>query len=236
VEHWIQQALSAGGTGPAVFPAAFMLGILGALGSCCTLPVIGAVAGYAGCAQSLVERTSRRELLLVGLFFMIGTVLSLAALGAVSGFVGGLAGASLARYWRAAGGILLVLFGLAGLRLIPFEIPKVNLADRVLGRGVAGAMVYGLAVGGGTTTCSIGCNPLLLMAVGGAAAGGEPLMGAALLSLFALGYSLPLAAGLIGIGFGLGRLGSAARRVMPAVRTGFGVVLIAVGFYLLATA
>jgi len=48
VEHWIREALAAGALSPAILPAAFMLGILGAFSSCCTLPALGAVVGYAG--------------------------------------------------------------------------------------------------------------------------------------------------------------------------------------------
>jgi len=79
-------------SGLAILPAAFLFGALAAVSSCCTLPVLGAVAGY---ASSLDARSARRERLYVALAFMVGTILSLAALGAVTGFVGDLAGASL---------------------------------------------------------------------------------------------------------------------------------------------
>ncbi len=109
-------------------------------------------------------------------------------------------------------------------------------ASAYLGGGAAGAVVYGLAVGGATTACSVCCNPLLPAAVGAAALKGAPVLGAAMLGVFALGYSLPLAAGMVGIGFGLGRLGVVAQRIMPVVHVGFGLLLIGVGFYLLAKA
>lgn len=57
-----------------------------------------------------------------------------------------------------------------------------------------------------------------------------------MLAVFAVGYRLPLAAGLLGIGFGIGRLSRLAARVMPAARMGGGVVLNGVGLYLLAGA
>jgi hypothetical protein len=41
---------------------------------------------------------------------------------------------------------------------------------------------------------------------------------------------------MVGLGFGLDRLGAGARRIMPAVQVGFGVLLIGVGFCLLAKA
>jgi len=233
MEEWIRQALSADRLGIISLPAAFLFGILGAVSSCCTLPVIGAVAGYAG---TLGERLSRRRLMLVGLFFTIGTMVSLAGLGLVTGLLGQAAGASAGAYWRFAAGLVLVVFGLINVRLLRFNAPKSDPGRRALEGSAGGAMVYGLVVGGATAACAVCCNPLLPMAVGAAVLKGAPVMGAALLAGFGLGYSLPLAAGLVGIGFGLSRLGNAAQRVMPAMRVGVGVLLLAVGFYLLATA
>jgi cytochrome c biogenesis protein CcdA len=131
---------------------------------------------------------------------------------------------------------MLVVFGLANLRLLRFKAPGGNPDRQALRNSAGGAMVYGLAVGGATAACSVCCNPLLPMAVGAAVLKGAPVMGAALLAVFGLGFSLPLVAGLIGVGFGLTRLGNVAQRVMPAVRVVVGVLLIVVGFYLLATA
>ena len=257
----MQHSLSADLHGFAVLPAAFLLGILGAVSSCCTLPVVGAVAGYAG---TIGGPPDRRRLLLIGASLMVGTALSLAVVGAVTGFVGQVAGATLGRYWRFVGGLVMVLFGLSTLRLLNVRVPKIGIVKRVLGGGIppaggtfpdggpphyagtaptggaspsggaAGAVVYGLAVGGATTACSVCCNPVLPVAMSAVALKGAPVLGAAMLAVFALGYSLPLAAGVVGLGFGLGRLGAVARRIMPAVRMGFGVLLIGVGFYLLA--
>jgi len=166
---------------------------------------------------------------------MIGTVISLAALGAVTSFIGHLAGAALGRYWRFAAGLLVVLFGLASLDFLPLRVPKFDLGGRVFGRGVTGAVLCGLAVGGAASACTVGCNPLLSLAIGAAVLKGTVVLGAAMLAVFALGFSLPLAAGLIGIGLGLGRFGDAAQRVMPLVRASASAVLVGVGFYLLAT-
>lgn len=258
MQQWIQHSLSADLHGFAVLPAAFLLGLLGAVSSCCTLPVLGAVAGYAG---TIGGRPGRRRLILIGVSLMIGTALSLAVVGAVTGFVGQLAGATLGRYWRFVGGLVMVLFGLSTLRLLNVRVPKIEIGKRVSGGGVtpagegtdsagrtashggmaltggaASAVVYGLAVGGATTACSVCCSPVLPVAMGAVALKGAPILGAAMLAVFALGFSLPLAAGMVGLGFGLDRLGAAARRIMPVVQVGFGLMLIGVGFYLLAKA
>ncbi len=232
MDEWIRQALSSSRLGIVSVPAAFALGVLGAVSSCCSLPVIGAVGGYAG---TLTERIGRRRLLLVGAAFGVGTILSLAALGLIVGLLGQAAGVSTGRYWRVAAGIVLVVFGLANLGLLRFRVPEGRIGLRTLGGSAPGAMVYGLAVGGATAACSVACNPLLPMAVGATVLKGAPVMGAALLAAFGLGYSLPLTAGLVGVGFGLSRLGDVTRRVMPAIRIGVGVLLVAMGFYMLAT-
>jgi cytochrome c biogenesis protein CcdA len=233
VEEWIRHALFAESAGLGVLPAAFLFGVLGSVSSCCTLPVIGAVAGY---ASGLGERQSRRELLLIAAFFSLGTILSLAVLGAVAGFVGHVAGAALGKYWRFASGLMMVLFGLIAVGLLQLRLPTPTRLGRAPRRGVTGALAYGLALGGATTACSFGCNPLLPMAMGAAVLKGATVLGAAMLAVFAVGYSLPLAAGLVGIGLGVGRLGRITERVMPVARIGGGALMILVGFYLLGGA
>jgi len=233
MEQWIQHTLRADHFSLAVLPAAFLFGVLGSVTSCCTLPVIGAVAGYAG---SLGEKRSHRELLLVGALFLLGTILSLATLGAAAGFVGRVAGASLGKYWRFAAGLMMVAFGLVSVGLLPVNVRRPSLERQARRRGVAGALLYGLALGGATTACSFGCNPLLPMAMGAAVLKGATILGAAILAAFAVGYGLPLAAGLVGIGFGVGQLGRVARLVIPAARVGGGAILLVVGFYLLGNA
>lgn len=231
MESWIQQVLTPGNSGLAVLPAAFLLGVLGAVSSCCTAPMVAAVAGYGG---SIAERPTRKEILFLSLFFMVGTIFSLAALGAAASFAGHTISAALGRYWHFAGGLVIVLFGLLTMGIVPFRMGAPRFAAPTVKRGMTGAMVYGLAVGGATSACAVGCNPLLPVAVGAAILKGASLLGAAMLALFALGYSLPLTAALIGVGFGAEKLAKPAQRFMPAVRGFFGLVLIAAGFYLLA--
>src|SRR5271157_4270516 len=81
----------------AVFPAAFLLGLMGSVTSCCSLPVLGAIAAYSG---TIGHSGDRRALPVAALFFMLGTVAAFAALGAVSGFVGQMAATSLGFYWK----------------------------------------------------------------------------------------------------------------------------------------
>jgi cytochrome c biogenesis protein CcdA len=232
MEQWVQHILSGDQAGLAFYPALFMLGMLGAVTSCCTLPVIGAVVGYAGTRNS---QSGRRELLMAGLFFMIGTTLSLAVIGALTGLIGHLGSSSLGRYWQFAAGVIIVLFGMISLDLVKIRIPKLDISRKAQGQGIVGAMIYGLVLGGATTACSVGCNPLLPLAIAAVVVKSTMFMGAVALTVFALGYSLPLAAGLVGISLGFERLGSVMQRMMPMIRIGSGLLLIGVGFYLLAT-
>lgn len=232
MQAWIQETLSTDQFGLAALPAVFLLGLLGAVTSCCALPMFGAVAGYAG---TLSGRPERRDLIVVGLAFMLGAVASLMALGALFGFVGHLAGVSLGRYWQFGAGLLMVVFGLTAAGLLPFKLPPVRLGEHARQRGVAGALLYGLTVGGASSACSACCNPLLAVIAGATMLKGATLLGALVFGVFALGQSLPLAAGLVGVGFGLSRLGTIGLRGARLIRVGAGALLVGVGFYLLAT-
>lgn len=231
MQDWIQHILSSEQAGFAFYPALFLLGLLGSVSSCCTLPVVGAVLGYAGTRDT---QNGSRDLWFTGLFFLLGTTLSLAVIGALTGLVGQMASTSLGRTWQFMAGLLIVMFGLVSLKLVPVRLPKFNFAARAQGKGLAGAMVYGLVLGGSTTACSVGCNPLLPMAIGAVVLQSTVLMGAVALGIFALGYSLPLAAGLVGISFGISRLGH-TERLVKVIQVAGGVLLLGVGFYLLAT-
>ena len=127
--EWSAAILKSSTLSVAVFPAAFMLGIVGSVTSCCNLPVLGAIAGYSG---TVGHDTDRRSLLVAALFFMLGTVGAFAALGAVSGFVGQVAGASLGLYWKLFAGFISVLFGLATLGLLPFDLTRLGFTGKCL--------------------------------------------------------------------------------------------------------
>lgn len=232
MNEWISEALDSAHPGAAVIPAAFLLGAIASVTSCCNLPIIGAIAGYSG---SLGQARKRRDLLLGGMFFMIGTILALAALGAVSGFIGRSAGSTLGIWWQLIAGLILVFFGLTSLDLLPFKLPVPRLVGRTADRGRLAAMVYGLALGGGATACTVSCSPVLPVVLAYSALQGGTVWGAVVLAVFAVGYSVPLAVGMIGLGLGVSRLQTAAQRLGPAIRLVTGALLTIVGFYLLAT-
>ncbi len=231
MQEWINQILGSASFGFSVLPAAFFFGILSAVSSCCNLAIVPAIAAYSGVQAG----RSRRDVLLAGAFFMLGTIIALAFLGAMTGLISQVIASSMGRYWQIFAGGLCVIFGLVVLDLLPIRIPKINATASSVLSGPWGAMVFGLALGGATTSCSVGCNPVLLVALGAAALKGQTLWGAAILAMFALGHSLPLAGAIVGLGLGVGKLEAVAAKVMPLVKWVSGILLIAAGFYLLAT-
>ena len=164
---------------------------------------------------------------------MIGTIVALAGLGAITGFVSQTIGSAMGVYWKIFAGLVMVLFGLVSLDLLPFALPTFGSGVALYSAGPTKAIVYGLALGGGTTACSVGCNPVLPVVLGVVTLQGQTWWGGLILGAFAIGYSLPLAAGLVGLGYGFSKLTSVLQRFAPAIKYGGGVVLIGVGFYLL---
>lgn len=228
---WIKQVFESSEFGMAILPASMLLGLLTAFSSCCNLGIIAAIAGYAG---SRDDSFRRRDAIFTSVSFLLGTVISLAVLGMIVGYFGELANAGIGRYGMMATGFAAILFGLATLNLLPIRLPSINLAEKYSASGPVGATLFGFAVGGASITCTLGCcGPLLPVVLGMAAVRGESLWGAAILTSFAIGYSLPLA--LLMLGVGMGRVTALVQKAIKPIRIVAGVVLIAVGFWLLAT-
>ena len=230
MQEWIEATLDAPEFSLAILPALFLLGLLVAVSNCCTPAVVGLIAGYSGTGEC-----GGRRAILVGVFFLVGTMAALAVLGAVAGFVSQIAGSKLGSYWKIFGGLVAVLFGLATLGQLPFRLPRLGLTKRSAPNGPLGASIFGFAVGGTSITCMLCCNPLLGVPLGVAALQGKTLWGAGMLTAFGVGYSLPFAAVLVGLQVGFGKLKGVSQRAASVIKTIAGIVLIAAGFYLLAT-
>ncbi|UCH77671.1 MAG: sulfite exporter TauE/SafE family protein [Candidatus Coatesbacteria bacterium] len=230
---WVLQILESPALGPATLAAVLVVGVVGSLSTPCNLAFVAAIVAYAG---SLSETRGRRGIVLAGVSFIVGTVLVVAALGVVIGLIGNVVSAYVGPYWRLIAGLLMVFIGLVCLGLAPFRLPSFSLREAPRRGGLLEPMLYGLAVGGAAVVCAVCCNPLLLVVMGYATLHGSVAWSATVLAVFALGYSLPLAAVLVGLALGLGKLREAAQKIGPVVRVVAGVLLIGVGFYMLATA
>jgi len=196
----------------------------------CSLPMFGAVIGYSASR----EESDRRATLLSALFFIIGSIAALVVLGGIASLIGEVAQTSLGRYGRLFAGMVVIFFGLASLKLLPFKLPaKKAVAGNTEPKGLIGAAVFGLALGGGVSVCSMCCNPGIFLVLGVVAANGFSLWSIIMLIAYAIGFSLPLAAIIFGVS--LGKMAIRAKKAESVVRTIAGVLLVAVGFYFLAT-
>ncbi len=228
MQEWINQAFESGAFSLAVPAAAFLLGLVSSIAcACCTLPVLGAIVGYSG----VRKENSRRATLLAALFFMLGTTIATVILGAVAGFIGQVAQSTLGKYWKLFAGLIAIFFGLAALKLLPFKLPQKISKSEAQPKGLFGAAVFGLVVGGGVGVCSLPCNPGIFIVLGVVILQGYSLWAVAMLVAYAIGFSLPLAAIMLGVSFG--KMAVKAKRADTVIRIVAGVLLIAAGFYFL---
>ena len=227
--EWISQALQSPHFSVAALGAAALVGVVMAVGSCCNLPVLAAVAGYAGSRDS----GNRGGLRSAGFGFFLGIVAAMTGLGLAVGSAGRFLGSIQGDGGRIAAGFIFLLFGLWALDWVPFRLPKITLGERVRAGGMTSAALFGFAAGGATVLCSLSCSaPLIPVLAGLAAAKGSILWGGAVLLTVSLGYGLALTALLLGIS--LGRAAAFMKRIEKGVRLVSGFALLAAGFWLLA--
>jgi cytochrome c biogenesis protein CcdA len=229
---WATDALQAASMGPMALPLAFLLGLVSAVASaCCTLPAMGMLVAYSGTRQD----DNRHAAFASAVWFLIGTTLALVILGLVAGLVGQTAQAFLGRYWKLFAGVVAVLFGLATLNLLPFRLPSHAPKDGATSAsgGRMGAALGGLFLGGGVAACSLPCNPGIFIVIGASILMGQMLWGMVLMTAFAIGFSLPLAAILFGVSFG--KVSLKAQKADAAIRVVAGALLVGAGLYLLFT-
>ena len=231
LSEWARTTLGQVGSSPVTLPFAFLLGLASAVASsCCALPVLGAVIGYAGMQENIDKRSN----LLAAFFFMIGTIISLLILGSVAGLIGQVAQSVLGGYWKIFAGIVAIFVGLGAMNLLPFKIPgREGRLLQTRKRGLLEAAIVGFVMGGAISVCSLGCNPGILIIMGVAVLQGYTLWMYSILSAYAIGFSLPLAALMLGVS--LSRSAVRFKEADRVIRFVAGAVFIVVGFYFLST-
>ena len=228
--QWAKTVLEQVGFRPVALPLAFLLGLASAVASaCCTLPLLGAIVGYSGTRQD----ADRRAKFLDALFFMLGTIIALIILGTVAGFMGQVAQDVMGKYWKVFAGLTAVFVGLGALKLLPFKLPTASAGAGSRRKGLLGAAAFGLVMGGGVCVASLACNPGIFIVLGVAVLQGYTLWGMCIMAAYAVGFSLPLAAIMLGVSFG--KMALRARKVEEAIRIVAGLLLVSAGFYFLAT-
>ena len=209
---------------------ALILGVVSAATSaCCTLPALGILVGYSG---TRVE-VSRKDVFRSAAFFTLGTVVSLMIIGGIAGFVGQVAQNVLGRYWKIFAGIVAVFFGLAALKLLPFNLSLGNYGKAIQSCGKIETVLAGLILGGIVAVSSLPCNPGIFIVLGAAVLQGLVFWAILMLAMFAIGFSLPLGAVLLGVS--LGKMTLFARNADVAIRWFSGLILLVAGFYFLLT-
>ena len=228
--QWAKTVLEQVGFRPVALPLAFLLGLASAVASaCCTLPLLGAIVGYSGTR----EDHDRRVKFLAALFFMLGTTIALVILGTVAGFMGQVAQDMMGKYWKVFAGLIAILVGLAALKLLPFKLPTRTAGTGSRPKGLLGAAAFGLVMGGGVSVASLACNPGIFIVLGVAVLQGYTLWGMCIMAAYAVGFSLPLAAIMLGVSFG--KMALKAKKVEGAIRIAAGLLLVSAGFYFLVT-
>jgi cytochrome c biogenesis protein CcdA len=91
----------------------------------------------------------------------------------------------------------------------------------------------GLVLGGTIAACSLVCNPGIFIVIGAAILQGKVLWSILLMGMYALGFSIPLGAILMGVS--LGRLSLKVKGIETVLRVIAGFVLVIAGFYFLIT-
>jgi cytochrome c biogenesis protein CcdA len=225
------KSLQQAATQPAGLFFALLLGMVSAATSaCCALPAMGILAGYSGSREKQSRRTAVRSVL----FFTAGIMLSLMTIGGIAGFVGQAAQLSLGGYWKLFAGIMAIAFALATLKLLPFNPSAFNPLKSTTLPASLGPATTGLLMGGGVVATSLPCcNPGMFIILGAAILQGQVIWAMLLLALFALGFSLPLGAVLLGIS--LGKTAWVSKNADAAIRWVSGCFLLIAGFYLLVT-
>jgi cytochrome c-type biogenesis protein len=209
---------------------ALLLGLVSAVTSaCCALPAMGLLVGYSGVQANDNRRTAFKSTL----FFILGTIISLMIIGGIAGFIGQIAQITLGKYWKIFGGIIAIFFGLATLKLLPFNLSLGKFGGIGSKTMNLKAAVAGLVLGGIVAVSSLPCNPGIFIVIGAAFLQGKIFWAMLMLAMFAIGFSLPLGAVLLGIS--LSKVSLAARGADTAVRWISGLLLLGVGFYFLFT-
>ncbi len=230
MQEWVNQVLSSAEFSAIMLPAAFVLGLIGAVGSACNIAVFAAIAGYSGSR----EYQQRRDVYLTSVFFLLGTVVALAALGALVGYFGQVLGGQLGRYGKIFAGFVAILFGISVLNLLPFRMPSFDFTKNRRKSGLMGSAVFGFAFGGASVTCTmVCCGAMLPIVLGVAAIKGNVVWGALIMAMFALGYSTPFVLAMFGVG--LGKISLLANKPAKPLRYIGGVLLIGAGFWILTT-
>jgi cytochrome c biogenesis protein CcdA len=232
MSEWINSVISSDQAGIVALAAVFLLGVISVFTCACNFAVLGIIGGYTG-ALSATGKT--KTVVVSSIFFLLGTVIALSAVGCLIGFASEFVSTSMGNYWKIVAGIIAILFGIYTLDILPFKIGSVSSNFQNKRSGIAGAMLFGFVMGGATSLGSLCCNPIFPIVMGASFLKGSTLWGVAMLFFYALGYGITLAAAMLGVGLGLGKISKLLSKFAVFIKYAGGITLIALGFYFLLT-
>ena len=232
MQEWINSVLSTDHAGITVLIAVFLLGVISVFTCACNFAAIGAVAGYTG---TLGATGKTKTVVISSLFFLLGTVVALSAIGCLIGYASEFINASLGNYWKIAAGIISILFGVYILDILPYKLPGISVNFQNKKGGIAGAVLFGFIIGGVTSFGSLCCNPIFPIVMAASFVKGSTLWGFSMLFSYALGYGIILAAAMLGVGLGLGKISKLLSKFAVVLKYVGGITLIILGFYFLIT-
>ena len=213
---------------------AFSAGLLSFL-SPCVLPLVPSYATFiTGMSldelQSADRARTRRTVLVHGILFVLGFTAVFLALGASATFLGALLRYA-SRWVSAAGGVLLILFGLYLIGLL--RLPgagrewRMHLAEKPV--GYLGTFLVGVTFGAGWTPC---IGPVLGGILTLAATSGTMGQGMGLLAVYSAGLAIPFLLSTLLIERFLGAFGR-MRRWLPWINRISGAMLVILGLLML---
>lgn len=170
---------------------AFAAGVV-SFASPCVVPLVPGylsyMTGLSG-AELREGHGSRARVLTGGLLFTLGFAVPFTLLGIVGG---ALASALSSGVWRVALGLLVMALGLAFTGLLPFDALRreARITDAAIDKGLLGALPLGFVFGVGWTPC-IGPALGAILTLGVIGSGDNPVRGALLAFVYALGLGLP---------------------------------------------
>jgi len=232
MSEWINSVLSSNQAGVVALAAVFLLGVISVFTCACNFAALGIMGGYAG----TMSTTGKAKTVVVSsVCFVLGTIIALSAVGCLIGFASEFVNTTMGNYWKIAAGIIAIFFGVYTLDILPFKIAGITPNFQTKKSGIAGAIIFGFVIGGATSLGSLCCNPVFPIVLGASFLKGSTLWGFALLFFYALGYGVTIAAGMLGIGLGLGKISKVLTKSATVIKYVGGITLIILGFYLLIT-
>jgi cytochrome c biogenesis protein CcdA len=232
MEEWIRQVLISDQAGFTVLIAVFLLGLIGVFTCGCNFSIIGIVAGYSGTVSSSGKT---KPVVWNGIFFLTGMIVSMSVIGGIIGYASELISDSFGNYWKIAAGMVSIFFGLFSMDLLPFKMPGIYINPVNRKRGIFSSMIFGITIGGLTLASSSCCNPVFPIILAVSFVKSSFIWGLLMLFAYSLGYGLTFAAIIVGIGIGLGKTSKTFSIFGTIVKYAGGIVMIAIGFYLLVT-